>query len=214
MVTRDAWIRSQCSGKILDIGAADGWVFKGNGLNVTSLDINEFAPSEFPRIVSDAHNLPLDDGSFDCCVLAEILEHVNNPILVLKEAARVAKKKVIFTVPDEGSWTPDHLPFRTLDDIEREEHLTPEQLYKRSNPSSIKVNDPKQTFHNRWYTKELLESHLGYLGLPYQIQTIAYDGWSWFCGVVLKNQAQMPEVASIKYKTKIQPPLHLVSSSG
>ncbi|GAI67076.1 unnamed protein product [marine sediment metagenome] len=37
--------------------------------------------------------------------------------MVLREAARVAKKKVVFTVPDEGHWTPDHLPLKTLDDL-------------------------------------------------------------------------------------------------
>lgn len=187
MQSREDWVRSQCSGTVLDIGSADGWVFKGSGLNVTCLDINEFSSGEFPQIVANAHNLPLGDKSFDCCVLAECLEHVHNPILVLKEAVRVARKKVIFTVPDEGSWAPDHLPFRTLDDAIREEHLTPEQLYKKGNPSCIKVNNTKQGFHNRWYTKKILESQLAYVGLPYQIQTIAYDGWSWFCGTISKE---------------------------
>lgn len=186
MGSREDWIRSECSGKILDIGAADGWVFKESGLNITLCDINEFAPGDFPQVVGDAHNLPFADNSFDIACLCECLEHVHNPILVLKEAARVARK-IIFTVPDEGSWTPDHLPFRTLDVAIKEEHLTPEQLYKRGNPSCIKVNDPKQGFHNRWYDKKLLESQLDYGGLPYQIQTIAYDGWSWLCGTITKE---------------------------
>lgn len=184
---RERWIREQCSGTVLDIGSADGWVFKGSGLDLTCLDINEYSPGEFPRIVADAHSLPMDAGSFDCCVLAEILEHVHNPILVLREAVRVAKKKVIFTVPDEGHWTPNHLPFRTLAKAVKEEHLTPEQLYQRGNPIATKLNDAQQAFHNRWYTEEMLKSHLNYLGLPYEIKTIAYDGWSWFCGTILKE---------------------------
>lgn len=187
MQSRQNWIRSQCSGTVLDIGSADGWIFRGSGLNATCLDINEFSTGEFPRIVADAHSLPLGDGSFDCCVLAEILEHVNNPILVLREAARVARKKVVFTVPDEYHWTPDHLPLKTLDDWIREKHQTPEQIYREGNPGNIKLNDFKQSFHNRWYTEEMLKSHLAYLGLPYEIQTITYDGWSWFCGTITKD---------------------------
>lgn len=187
MGSREDWIRSQCSGTILDIGSADGWVFRGSGLKITCLDINEFAPGEFPQIVADAQNLPLDDGSFDCCTLCEILEHVHNPILALREAVRVAKKKVIFTVPNEGHWTPNHLPFRTLAEAVKEEQLTPEQLYKRGNPTATKLNDAQQAFHNRWYTEQLLRTHLDFLNLPYQIQTIAYDGWSWLCGAILKE---------------------------
>ena len=189
MVSRESWIHSQCKedDKILDIGSADGWVFKGSGFDITCLDINEFPPGEFPRVVSDAHNLPFPENFFDCCVLAEILEHVHNPILVLREAARVARKKVIFTVPDEYHWTPNHLPLKTLDDLIRERNQTPEQIFKEGNPACTKTNDSKQVYHNRWYTKELLESHLRYVGLPYQIQTIAYDGWSWFCGTISKE---------------------------
>jgi len=187
MESRQAWIRSQCSGTVLDIGSADGWVFKGSGFNITCLDINEFPPGEFPRIVGDAHNLPFSDNSFDYCVLAEILEHVHNPILVLREAARVAKKKVVFTIPDEYHWAPDHLPLKTLADWVREKKQTPEQIFKEGNPSNIKLNDLKQSFHNRWYTEEMLKSHLDYMSLPYQIQTIAYDGWSWFCGTISKE---------------------------
>jgi len=187
MQSRDDWIKGQCSGTILDIGSANGWVFKGSGLNVTCLDINEFPPGEFPQIVADAHDLPFEDKSFAVVCCNEILEHVHNPILVLKEAARVARKKVVFTVPDEYHWTPDHLPLKTLNDLIRERHQTPEQIYREGNPSNIKLNDLKQSFHNRWYTKEVLESHLKYLGLPYQIQTIAYNGWSWFCGTISKE---------------------------
>jgi len=223
MESRADWIRSQCSGTILDVGSADGWIFKGSGLDVTCLDINQFASGEFPRVVGDAHNLPFADESFDITCLCEILEHVHNPILALREAARVAKKKVVFTVPDEEHWTPDHMPRKTLDDWIREKKQTPEQIFKEGNPSNIELNDLKQSFHNRWYTKETLESQLKYLSLPYQIQTLAYDGWSWFCGEILKEgvtkapeieaftfpkttlDSPMPETATIKYQAEVQP---------
>jgi len=191
--SRESWIHSQCKqdDKILAVGAANGWVWEGcNFPNLVLFDINEFPPGKFPRVVGDAHNLPFDDNSFDCCTLCEILEHVQNPILILREAARVARGKVVFTVPDEYHWTTDHLPFRTLASQVREEHLTPEQLYSKSNPT-VKPNDLQQAFHNRWYTEQLLKSHLDFLNLPYTIQTIAYDGWSWFCGTISKEQIKL-----------------------
>lgn len=190
---REDWIHSQCKedDKILDVGAANGWVWEGcNFPNLVLLDINEYPPSEFPRVVGDAHNLPFKDNFFDVVCCNELLEHIHNPILGLKEATRVARKKVIFTVPDEASWTPDHLPFRTLADMVKEEHLTPEQLFNKSNPTA-KPHDLQQAFHNRWYTEQLLRSQLDFLKLPYEIQTIAYNGWSWFCGIIYKEQVKL-----------------------
>ncbi len=195
MESREDWIHSQCKkdDAILAIGAADGWVWKGNSSNVVLLDINEFPPGESPRVVGDAHSLPVQDNMFDVVVLAECLEHVHNPILVLKEATRVAREKVVFTVPDEYHWSANHMPLQSLDDLIKERHQTPEQIYREFNPDCIKVNDTKQVYHNRWYTKEMLESQLEYVGLPYQIETIAYDGWSWFCGSIVKEE---PEITS------------------
>ncbi len=214
---RERWIREQCSGTVLDIGSADGWVFKDMDVrfDVTLLDINEYQPSEFPQVVGDAHDLPLKDNSFDCCILSEILEHVHNPILVLKEAARVAREKVIFTVPDEGHWTPDHKPRMNIEErIKESGGLTPAELYTLGNSTCTKVNDPEQTYHHRWYDQKLLESQLDYLGLPYQIKTIAYDGWSWLCGTILKAELERVRIANQagvvvlpEYKTTLDSPM-------
>lgn len=189
---RTNWTVSQCSGTILDIGANQGHTFRDTGLNVTLLDINEFGPCEFPQIVADAHALPFKDSSFDYCVLTEILEHVHNPILVLREAARVCKKKVIFSVPDEYHWPKEYQPFQNLDSRLREKGMTPENVFKEGNPTLTKLRDLRQLYHNRWYTREMLEAQLKYVGLLYKIQVVtnkgyAYPGFQWFCGVIVKE---------------------------
>jgi len=189
---RTNWVVSQCSGSILDIGGNQGHVFRGTGLDVTLLDINEFEPCEFPQVVADAHSLPFADNSFDITCLLEIMEHVHNPILVEREAARVARKKVIFTVPNEYEWPPELKPFTTLQDrLKGNGSMSPFDMAKEMNPSLTKLRDLQQLYHQRWYTQELLESHLKYIGLPYQIQSVAYDGWSWFCGTIKMEQVKL-----------------------
>lgn len=188
---RRQWVVSQCSGTILDIGSCQGHIFRDTGLDVTLLDINEFEPCEFPQVIADAHSLPFKDNSFDCCFLGEILEHVHNPILVLREAVRVARKKVNFTVPDEFHWPLKLEPFYTLDDRLKEakaKGLSIMDMVRKGNPTLTRLIDLRQLYHSRWYTEQLLRSHLDFLNLPYQIETVRNnDGWSWFCGTIIKD---------------------------
>lgn len=52
-------------------------------------------------IICDIINLPIDDNSFDAVLCSEVIEHVPNPILALKEITRVLKKDgyLILTAP-------------------------------------------------------------------------------------------------------------------
>ncbi len=53
---------------------------------------------------ADGSDLPFRDGSFDCCVATEVLEHVLDPARVVREMARVTKAGglVLITVPFVG----------------------------------------------------------------------------------------------------------------
>lgn len=101
---------------ILDIGCLNGNFYnflKENNFSIksfTGVDFSEKlierAKNRFPEqkwIVSDCKKLPFDDNSFDVVTLMELLEHIEEPDLALKEASRVCKKSgsVIITVPNE-----------------------------------------------------------------------------------------------------------------
>ncbi len=62
------------------------------------LNIDE---STEPDYLCSAEHIPVDDNSFDILLLTEILEHLENPEVVLKECFRVLKKggKLIATMP-------------------------------------------------------------------------------------------------------------------
>ena len=108
------WIQSRATleDTILEVGCAENPVWKGTPFKVTALD-KSVRPEEqcFPDVVGEAENLPFEDKSFDVVCCDELLEHVPDPQRVLSEAVRVARKKVIVTVPWEEKWPPDLKPF-------------------------------------------------------------------------------------------------------
>ena len=100
---------------VLEIGTAEGWLTKDlvqKSETVVSCDISMSylkraqdagIQAEFIRI--DAHMLPFENGTFDCVVLTEVLEHVFSPCRVLEEISRVMKKNglLILSMPNNLS---------------------------------------------------------------------------------------------------------------
>ena len=78
-------------------------------------------PSVVPDIISDVQSMALKDASFDTILLAEVLEHVENPGAVLRECHRVLGRDgvLVLTMPflfplhpdpnDFQRWTPDKI---------------------------------------------------------------------------------------------------------
>ena len=84
---------------VLDIGAGVGWpgelISKKKGVSVQLLDVEDFNQSELPLMVYDGKNIPFPDNSFDSSLLVFVLHHCKDPLLVLKDAIRVTKKRII-----------------------------------------------------------------------------------------------------------------------
>ena len=99
--------RQHAGKRILDFGCATGGYcleLKRLGFECVGVDINE----EYIKIAQqkgvEAHlikdRLPFSDNSFDTVIMFELLEHVEDPDGILKEAKRVAKKNILITVPN------------------------------------------------------------------------------------------------------------------
>ncbi len=66
--------------------------------NVTYVNIEK---KDQPDILADASSIPVADNSYDTAILGEVLEHVPEPLLVLREAHRLLKPggKILVSVP-------------------------------------------------------------------------------------------------------------------
>jgi len=147
-IHRTDWTRSKVTLKdtILEVGSAENPVWGGTNFKVTTLDKSarglSFPPEQqcFPDVVGKAEDLPFDCMSFDVITLGELLEHVPDPQIVLREAVRVARKKVIVTVPWEHEWLPELKPFENTDHVR---FYTPksfnEELAKLGLPHRVKM---------------------------------------------------------------------------
>jgi len=115
---RCRWLVSKAlaiDGTIIDIGCADGFLFRNVARERTTfVDKSPDAEKKCAGLnfrLADAHNLPFPDGSFDVAVLGDTLEHVEDPVKVLREAWRVCRVKLLITVPLEREWGPQVKPF-------------------------------------------------------------------------------------------------------
>lgn len=99
---------------ILDAGCGSGWlsfILMRRGFKVVGLDISRerllkeakrHLKDTIPLVEGDLHQLPFKKESFDIVVCAEVLEHLKNPAIGLKEINRVLKKegRLILTIPN------------------------------------------------------------------------------------------------------------------
>lgn len=85
--------------KIIDIGCGNCMVIKTlqeNGYTCTALDVADLSIVENIKVVIyDGEKMPFENQDFDAALLLTVLHHSDNPELVLKETARIAKKIVI-----------------------------------------------------------------------------------------------------------------------
>ena len=131
-------------GNVLDLGSGDGLMLsllKDKGIEGRGLDISDqgVAKANSKGLITEVFDfgskpLPFADNSFDSVLMLDILEHLYDPLTVLREAARVSKKSVVVGVPNFSS-----LPARI-------------QVFFGKVPEN---NQPKKG-HVYWFNKKVL----------------------------------------------------------
>jgi 2-polyprenyl-3-methyl-5-hydroxy-6-metoxy-1,4-benzoquinol methylase len=108
------WLPWTAGGKLLDVGCGNGTFLarmKGLGWQVAGVEVD-------PKAVTQAraqglivyqgrleeHNLP--DNEFDAITMSHVIEHVHDPLSLLKECHRVLKPRghLVITTPNPAGW--------------------------------------------------------------------------------------------------------------
>lgn len=107
-VVRMEWLKAHSVGTILEVGCNWGIVLAwcqgqaGFDKNKANIELAQILAPKRRFYVGNARKLPIEDGAFDTVMLPDILEHIlwEDVPKALKEARRVARQKVLITVPD------------------------------------------------------------------------------------------------------------------
>jgi SAM-dependent methyltransferase len=95
---------------LLDVGAGDGLIGAGlarklGATRAVGVDVRPQHGSALPTVAYDGARLPFEDRSFELVVLSDVLHHAADPLVLLREALRVASRAVLLK---------DHLAFSPL----------------------------------------------------------------------------------------------------
>jgi SAM-dependent methyltransferase len=110
-----ALLKPQRGERILDLGCGEGnhlLFLNSLGLDISGIDASPYMISRARERLGNrctlktamAEDLPFDDNEFDLAVFINTLEFVDDPLKALKEAGRVAKRKVFVGVMNSLSW--------------------------------------------------------------------------------------------------------------
>jgi len=85
--------------KILDLGCGSGIVAKNFQdffqAEITGVDVRDNRIFPIPFKIINGEDLPFPENSFDVVLINYVLHHSRNPVLLLKEAKRVSRDKII-----------------------------------------------------------------------------------------------------------------------
>ena len=85
---------------VLDVGSGDGLLAlellrRRPDVRIQGVEVRPRTPTVIPVAPFDGRSLPFDDASFDVLMLVDVLHHAEDPKLLLREAARVARGTIL-----------------------------------------------------------------------------------------------------------------------
>lgn len=85
---------------VLDVGCGDGYLDlrlleQRPDLKIQGVEVSSRTPSQFPVTYFDGSVLPFENASFDTVMFIDVLHHTDDPLVLLREAVRVAKLGIV-----------------------------------------------------------------------------------------------------------------------
>lgn len=86
--------------RVLDVGCGDGLLAhliqqKRPDIDMRGVDVLVRSGTHIPVDGFDGRVLPCDDGSLDVVMFVDVLHHTDDPMILLREATRVARQSVV-----------------------------------------------------------------------------------------------------------------------
>ena len=100
VLTRELSALLPANGQVLDVGCGDGLLAalmqkdKPNVV-ITGIDVLVRDRTHIPVVKFDGTTIPFPDRSFDTLVFVDVLHHTDDPVLLLREGARVARNTIV-----------------------------------------------------------------------------------------------------------------------
>lgn len=87
-------------GTVLDVGCGGGVISSlimdsRSGLTIEGIDVLARPTCAIPMQVYDGERYPYPDNSFDVVMFTDVLHHTPDPVALLEEAARVARRAIL-----------------------------------------------------------------------------------------------------------------------
>jgi 2-polyprenyl-3-methyl-5-hydroxy-6-metoxy-1,4-benzoquinol methylase len=152
------------TGKILDVGCGNGFfisILKNRGWDVEGLETDlkavEFCKSQGLNAKhGDLHTQNYPDNTFDAVALAHVIEHVYDPVNLVKEIYRILKPggQIILATPNSKSWMFNEKFNSNWFSLHSPGHV---QIFNRKNLCSLlesygfKITTSKTSARNEWY---------------------------------------------------------------
>jgi Methylase involved in ubiquinone/menaquinone biosynthesis len=100
VLTRELSALLPANGQVLDVGCGDGLLAalmqkEKPNVVITGIDVLVRDQTHIPVVKFDGTTIPFADRSFDTVVFVDVLHHTNDPVLLLREAARVARNTIV-----------------------------------------------------------------------------------------------------------------------
>ena len=84
---------------LLDVGCGTGhlsaYVQEMYGAEPSGVDVKDFRQAQIPFLPFDGTSIPFADKAFDHVVLSEVLHHSHDPMALIRECHRVARRSII-----------------------------------------------------------------------------------------------------------------------
>ena len=86
--------------RVLDVGSGDGWLARlimteRPDLVITGIDVLVRDQTHIPVAPFDGVTIPHTTGSFDAVLFVDVLHHTTDPMVLLREARRVARQSIV-----------------------------------------------------------------------------------------------------------------------